>query len=146
MVALGALEVCKLPLWPECQHPGAIVRKLKLHDPWMNDNVYIYSLRTNRGAVTQRLQLSWRLHCQILLEGDSTGKETWLSEVFTQEGFQTLILQRWLIILKGFWEEIALQQTKVFLICKELRLCLLKVLSVLQVLILIRNWSVLPKI
>ena len=141
MVALGALEVSKLPLWPECQHPGTIVGERKLHNPRRNDKVYICSLRIDRRALIQSLQfyLSWRLHCQILLKGDSTGKETWLSEVFTQEGFQTLILQRWLAILKGFWEEVALKETKVFLICKELHLFLLEVLSVLQVLILIRK-------
>ena len=46
----------KLPLWPECQHPGAVARELKLYDPWKNDKVYIYSLRTNRGVVFQSLQ------------------------------------------------------------------------------------------
>ena len=78
---------------PRVQHPSAVAGDLKIHNPRRNEKVYICSLRTNRRVVIQSLQfLSWWLHCQIQLEGDSTRKETWLLEVFTQEGFQTLIL------------------------------------------------------
>ena len=68
MVALGALEARKMPLWPEFQHPGSIFEELKIYDPWKYDKVYIYSLRTNRRVVIQSLQFC---------PGNSTVKSNW---------------------------------------------------------------------
>ena len=69
MVPLGALEVSKLPLLPECQHLGVVVRELKLHNPQKNDKVYICSPRTDKRVVIESLQ--------FICPGDSTNKSNW---------------------------------------------------------------------
>ena len=121
---------CNLPLWPECQHPGVVAGELNLHDPRKNDKVYICSLRTNRGVVTQRLQFVLATPLSNLTGRWFHYGRNLVPWSIYKRRFPNPVLQGWLIILKGFWEEVTLKQTKLFLICKGLHLCLLKVLMV----------------